>query len=76
MDAATIAAEKNLAVQSGIKAFTAEQVRTAQARGGSAMNVASKRVLLRDEVARLILAYSPQEKHIADAFRVPVDAEK
>ena len=72
VDAATVQAERTLANRAGIQPFSAKQVQAAQARGGAALNVADMSALLRTQVSDLILKYSPQEKHLVAAFRVPV----
>ena len=65
-------AERALATRAGIKPFAKEAVAQAQARGGERINAVDMSALLRGEVAELILKYSPDEKHLADGFRVPV----
>ena len=72
VDAATVQAERTLANRAGIKPFSAKVVKAASERGGAALNVADMSELLRTQVSDLILKYSPPEKHLAAAFRVPV----
>ena len=72
VDAATARAQRDLAERAGIQPLPAEKVQAALAAGGEPISAVDQRALLRDEVAELILKYSPQEKHLADAFRVPV----
>jgi len=72
VDAATVKAERSLAAQAGIAPFTREQVAAATAKGGAALNASDMEALLRTEVAELILEHTPQEAHLAEAFRVPV----
>jgi hypothetical protein len=71
IDTATAKAERALAEQAGIKPFSKEVVEAALAKGGEPIQTTDKRALLRDQVAELILEYSPQEKHLAEDFRVP-----
>ncbi len=72
VDAAMIQAERTLANRAGVKPFSEKVVKAAFERGGAALNVADMSELLRTQVSDLILKYSPQEKHLAEAFRVPV----
>lgn len=72
VDAAIVKTERALADKAGIKPFSTEQINAAAAKGGERLNVADLDALLRGQVAELILEYSPQEKHLADAFRVPI----
>jgi len=71
VDNATVQAEHQLANRAGLTAFSAKTARAAEAKGGTALKVSDKSELLRDEVSRLILTYSPQEKHLVDGFRAP-----
>jgi hypothetical protein len=72
VDAAKVSEELALAREAGIKSFSAKQIESAVAKGGDRLNVSDLDALLRGEVSELILKYSPQEKHLAEAFRVPV----
>ncbi len=72
VDANTARAERALADEAKIEPFSAEQVQAARAEGGEPVKVADVETLLRDYVAPLILRYSPDEKRLADAFRVPI----
>jgi hypothetical protein len=72
VDTATAQAERTLAENAGIKPFPKEKVEAALAKGGEPIQTADKSALLRDQVAELILEYSPDEKHLADGFRLPV----
>jgi hypothetical protein len=72
VDAAKITAERALAENAGIKPLPAEKINGALAKGGERLNVADLGALLRGQIADLILEYSPQEKRLADAYRVPV----
>jgi hypothetical protein len=67
-----VKAERSLADAAGIQPFSRETIASARATGGDALNVADMDALLRTEVAELILAHSPQDSHLAEAFRVPV----
>ena len=71
VDDAKIKAEHALAEKAGIKPLSAEKIREALAKGGKRLEVADLAALLRDQVADLVLEYSPQEKQLADAFRTP-----
>ena len=68
--------ERQNAATAGIGPVSAKSLNAAQKRGGSAMKVKDLSTLLRTEVADLILEYSPQEKELADGFRVPVVQRK
>jgi len=72
LDAAAAQAQRKLADSAGIKPQPAEKVKAALEAGGEPVRAAELRALLRDVVAELILKYSPQEKHLAEAWRVPV----
>jgi hypothetical protein len=72
VDANTVQAERASADEAKIEPFSAEQVQAARAEGGEPVRVADVEGLLRDYVAPLILEYSPDEKRLADAFRVPI----
>jgi hypothetical protein len=72
VDAATIKAERQRADRAGIKPVPAEQAKAAQAKGGACLNSASMGAMLRDTISVLVEQYSPQEKWLADSWRVPV----
>ena len=74
MDEAGINAEQAKATQAGIRPLPADKVQAALARGGEPLKAANLSEILRTEAADLILKYSPQERHIAEGFRVPVVA--
>jgi hypothetical protein len=67
--AETARAERARAEQSGIRPFTTEKVRSVTRPPVSAEDLAA---LLRDHAAALVIEYSPQEKDLADAWRLPV----
>ena len=75
VDAATANAQRELAERAEIKPFSREKVNAALAEGGPRINAADQRTLLRDVVSKLILKYSPQEKHLADDYCVPTVGE-
>jgi hypothetical protein len=62
-------AERAQAERSGIGAFPADKLRSATRPPVSAPDLAA---LLRDHVAPLVLEYSPQEKELAESWRLPV----
>ena len=72
VDAAAAKSERALAEQAGIGPFSEKNVAAALAKGGEPIKTTDKSALLRDQVAELILEYSPDEKHLADGFRLPV----
>jgi hypothetical protein len=72
VDANMAKAERSLADAAGIKPFPEKKVKAALAKGGEKVTKNDMHALLRDQVAELILEYSPDEKHLADGFRVPV----
>jgi hypothetical protein len=76
MDATSIAAERHKAEAAGITPLPAGKIDTALARGGPTIRTKSLSELLRTEAAELILRYAPQEKHIAEGYRVPVVQKK
>lgn len=71
VDASAISAERAKANTAGIKPFAAEKIAAARARGGEPLIAADEAALLRDEVAPLVMKYSPQEKHLADSLCTP-----
>ena len=72
IDSATAQSERALAEEAGIGPFPEKKVEAALAKGGEPIKTTDMSALLRDQVAELILEYSPDEKHLADGFRVPV----
>ncbi len=72
VDSAKVQAERALADEAGIKPFSEKQVQAALAKGGEQVEAADMSALLRDQVAELILEYCPDEKHLAEGFRLPV----
>jgi hypothetical protein len=72
MDATAIQAERVKAEAAGIRPFAAKQIQAARDRGGRCLQAKSLDEVLRTEAAELILRYSPQERHIAEGYRVPV----
>ena len=71
VDQTVIKAEREVAEEAGIRPLPAAQVKAALALGGEPINATNLREVLRTEAAELILKYAPQEKHIAEGFRVP-----
>ena len=72
VDAAIAKSERALAEKAGITPFPEKEVEAALAKGGEPIKTTDMSALLRDQVAELILEYCPDEKHLADDFRVPV----
>ena len=72
VDETKIATEHARAEKAGIKPFSEETINRAADKGSERLNVGDFGALLRGQVAELVLEYSPQEKRLADAFRVPV----
>lgn len=66
--AETTRAERARAEKSGIRPFTAEKLRSVMRPPAAAADLAA---LLRDHAAPLVFEYSPQEKDLADAWRLP-----
>lgn len=67
--AETVRAERARAEKSGIRPFVAEKVRSVTRPAAAAADLAA---LLRDQAAALLLEYSPQEKELAETWRLPV----
>lgn len=67
--AETARAERARAEKSGIHPFGAERLRSVMRPAATAADLAA---LLRDQVAPLVLDYSPQEKDLAETWRLPV----
>ncbi len=72
VDGHIIKAQRKLADGAGIKPFSKEKVQAATAKGGDPANYADLATLMAGPIADLILEYSPQEKEMAESFRVPV----
>jgi hypothetical protein len=71
-DAATIKAEREKAEKAGIKPLTADKARAAEAKGGECLRSADMSAMLRDTLSGLVEQYSPQEKTLAETWRLPV----
>ena len=67
--AETARAERARAEESGVRPFPAQKLRSVTHPRAAAPDLAR---LLRDHAAPLVLKYSPQEKDLADAWRLPV----
>jgi hypothetical protein len=65
----TVRAERAAVDKSGIRPFSAEKLRSVTR---PSVSVADQAALLRDHVAPLVLEFSPQEKELADTWRLPV----
>ena len=72
VDANMAQAERASADAAQVKPFSSEKVRAARAKGGEPLAVADLYTLLKDHVAELVLEYSPQERHLAETWRLPV----
>lgn len=68
VDAEIVAREREIALASGIKPFTREQVERAL---GEEVNVHDLSALLRGPAADLVTKYSPDEKDLAETWRLP-----
>ncbi len=71
VDANVIQAERAKAEKAGIKALSADKAQAAVAKGGSRINTQDMSALLRDTIGSLIEQYSPQEKYLAETWRLP-----
>lgn len=71
IDSDRIAAERALAEAANIQPFSAEKVQAAVGKGGPPLESVDLLSMLRDHVAELLLQYSPQEKELADTWRLP-----
>lgn len=65
----TIKAERASADRAGIRPFDAERIQSVTQKPLEASDLAA---LLRDYVAELVMKYSPQEKALAETWRLPV----
>lgn len=65
----TIKTERTMADRAGIRPFDAEKIQSVTQKPLKASDLAA---LLRDYVAELVLKYSPQEKALAETWRLPV----
>ena len=63
-----IQAERSRAERAGVRAMPAERVSAAQR---SAVTVKDLATLLRDVASQLVYEFSPQEKELADSWRLP-----
>lgn len=72
VDANMINSERALAEAANIQPFAVQKVQEATSKGGGHLEVFDLHALLRDHVAELVLQYSPQEKHLAETWRLPV----
>ena len=71
IDAKTIARERAKAERSGILALTSTDI---QSRTQDPVVASDLTTLLREQAANLLLEFSPQEKRLADSWRLPVTA--
>jgi len=71
-DANTIKAEREKAEKAGLKPLTTEKAAAARDKGGAAVNAPDMSALLRTTLAELVEQYSPQEKALAESWRLPV----
>jgi hypothetical protein len=69
VNAETIEMERAQAEKAGIRPFDAEKIESVTREGLGASDLAA---LLREPVAELLLKYSPQEKALAETWRLPV----
>jgi hypothetical protein len=69
VNAQTIEMERAKAEKAGIKPFDAEQIENVTGDRISASDLAA---LLREQVAELLVKFSPQEKALAETWRLPV----
>jgi hypothetical protein len=69
VNAETINSERAKAEKAGIRPFDAEKIRSVTQERLEASDLAS---LLREHVAELLVKYSPQEKALAETWRLPV----
>ena len=67
--AQTIRSERALADAAKIRPFAAKKVKTVTK---GRLQASDLSLLLRDHVANLVLEYSPQEKNLAETWRLPV----
>jgi hypothetical protein len=72
INAARVQAERQQAEKAGIKPLSVEQAKAATDAGGERVNAQDMSSLLRDTIGNLVEKYSPQEKHLAETWRLPV----
>jgi hypothetical protein len=72
VNAARVQAERQQAEKAGIKPLSAEKVKAATDAGGTCINARDMSGLLRDTIGKLVEQYSPQEKELVEAWRLPV----
>jgi hypothetical protein len=70
VSAKVIRSERVLADEAKIRPFPAEKIRSVTE--GPPLRVPDLYTLLRDHAAELVLKYSPQEKELAETWRLPV----
>jgi len=76
VDAERADQELTLAQAANMQPLPPETIRAAETKGGHRLEATDLAALLRGQVADLVLEYAPQEKRLADAFRVPVVERK
>lgn len=69
IDTKIIRNERGMAKRSGISALNSPNI---QSRTRDLISAPNLTTLLREHAANLILEFSPQEKHLADSWRLPV----
>jgi hypothetical protein len=74
-DAAHIQNELQKAEKAGIKPLTAAQAKAATDKGGARANMQDMSAMLRGLIGDLVEQYSPQEKYLAESWRLPVVGE-
>jgi hypothetical protein len=72
INAAHVKAERQQAEKAGLKPLSADKVKAATEAGGRPANAQDMSALLRDTIGELVERYSPQEKHLAETWRLPV----
>jgi hypothetical protein len=72
VNAARIHAEHQLAEKAGLKTLSPEKAKAATDNGGSRVQAQDMSALLRDVIGGLVEKYSPQEKSLAETWRLPV----
>jgi hypothetical protein len=72
INAARVQAERQQAEKAGIKPLSPERAKAAATAGGTRVNTQDMSALLRDTIGGLVEHYSPQEKYLAETWRLPV----
>ena len=72
INAARVQAERQQAEKAGIKPLSVDQAKAATDAGGERVNAQDMSSLLRDTIGNLVEKYSPQEKHLAETWRLPI----